>query len=156
MPEIFNEVQASIKDVNIVVFLWKLTFSAVLGALLAFHINKYKEIIKKPKLLKIAKAQILICIAGTIMIIVIGNSVARAFGLFGIGSFIRFRTSVKNSMDLAIIFILIAVGMSVGVGLYVQATVVVAFLYLLLIILNSIKVKKPDIQETENILTKKE
>lgn len=53
----------------------------------------------------------------TIVIMVIGNNLARAFGLVGAMSIIRFRTAVKETMDIAFIFFTLAVGMATGVGL---------------------------------------
>ncbi|OGJ88832.1 MAG: hypothetical protein A2268_07800 [Candidatus Raymondbacteria bacterium RifOxyA12_full_50_37] len=139
MPEFLKTLPEAAQSTTAVAFILKLCVSTILGAVIAFHVTALDKIRKKPKRMTIAKAQILICIAGTVMILVIGNSVARAFGLFGLGSFIRFRTSVKSAMDTAIIFILIAIGMAVGVGMYVPAVLVVGFLYVILIVLDKIR-----------------
>ena len=53
-----------------------------------------------------------------IVIMVIGNNLARAFGLVGAMSIIRFRTAVKDAQDLVFIFFSLAVGLASGVGLY--------------------------------------
>ena len=39
---------------------------------------------------------------------VIGNNVARAFGLVGAMSIIRFRTAIRDTMDLVFIFLSLA------------------------------------------------
>ena len=55
----------------------------------------------------------------SIVIMVIGNNLARAFGLVGAMSIIRFRTAVKETMDIVYIFFSLAIGMSAGVGLHI-------------------------------------
>src|SRR3954466_7119133 len=56
-----------------------------------------------------------------IVIMVIGNNLARAFGLVGAMSIVRFRTAVKDAQDLVFIFFSLAVGLASGVGLYLLA-----------------------------------
>jgi uncharacterized membrane protein YhiD involved in acid resistance len=61
---------------------------------------------------------ILLVIITAIVIMVIGNNLARAFGLVGAMSIIRFRTAVKETQDIMYIFFSLAIGMAVGVSLY--------------------------------------
>jgi len=49
---------------------------------------------------------------------VIGNNLARAFGLVGAMSIIRFRTAIKETQDIIFIFFALAIGMASGVGLH--------------------------------------
>lgn len=51
-----------------------------------------------------------------VVIMAIGNNLARAFGLVGAMSIIRFRTAVKDTQDLAFIFLSLSVGLAAGVG----------------------------------------
>ena len=53
----------------------------------------------------------------TVVIMVIGNNLARAFGLVGAMSIIRFRTPLKETIDIIYIFFSLAIGMAAGVGL---------------------------------------
>jgi len=53
----------------------------------------------------------------TVIIMVIGNNLARAFGLVGAMSIIRFRTAVKETLDIIFIFFSLAIGMAAGIGL---------------------------------------
>jgi hypothetical protein len=62
------------------------------------------------------QAQILIAVAGALMVSVIGNNVARAFGLVGLGAFIRFRSGIKDPRDAAVMFVMIGIGMACGLG----------------------------------------
>ena len=60
---------------------------------------------------------VLLTIIASVVIMVIGNNIARAFGLVGAMSIIRFRTAIRDTMDLVFIFLSLAVGMACGVGL---------------------------------------
>ena len=51
-----------------------------------------------------------------IVMMVIGNSLARAFALVGALSIIRFRAVVKDTKDTAYVFMALAVGMAAGTG----------------------------------------
>lgn len=53
-----------------------------------------------------------------LVIMVIGNNLARAFGLVGAMSIIRFRTAVKDPQDIMFIFFALGIGLSAGVGIY--------------------------------------
>ncbi|MCU7835170.1 MAG: DUF4956 domain-containing protein [gamma proteobacterium symbiont of Taylorina sp.] len=63
-----------------------------------------------------------------IVMMVIGNSLARAFALVGALSIIRFRTVVKDTKDTAYVFMALAVGMAAGTGNYFIAVYATAFL----------------------------
>ncbi len=58
----------------------------------------------------------------SLIMAVIGNSLARAFGAIGALSLIRFRTAVKSSNDLAYLFMAISIGMACGSGYFAIAT----------------------------------
>ena len=52
------------------------------------------------------------------VIMTIGNSIARAFALVGALSIIRFRTVIKDPKDIVFIFWSLATGMVCGTGQY--------------------------------------
>ena len=74
------------------------------------------------------QAQTLLCVSGAMMMIIIGNSLARAFGIAGAASIIRFRTPVDDPKDVTILFLLMALGMSAGLGAFAVAGLGTAFL----------------------------
>ncbi len=78
---------------------------------------------------------VLLNLIATIIIMVIGNNVARAFGLVGAMSIIRFRTAIRDTMDLVFIFLSLALGMACGVGLNAIALTGVLLAGLAIIIL---------------------
>jgi len=59
---------------------------------------------------------VLVAMIMSIVIMVIGNNIARAFGLAGAMSIIRFRTVVKDTRDTAFVFFALAAGMAAGTG----------------------------------------
>ncbi|MCK9292376.1 MAG: DUF4956 domain-containing protein [Bacteroidales bacterium] len=61
---------------------------------------------------------ILLTMITTIVIMVIGNNLARAFGMVGAMSIIRFRTAVKDASDIMFIFFSLSIGLAAGVKLY--------------------------------------
>ncbi len=58
-----------------------------------------------------------------VVMLVIGNNLARAFGLVGAMSIIRFRTALKDPHDIVFVFFALAAGMAAGVGMYNLALV---------------------------------
>jgi anti-anti-sigma factor len=82
------------------------------------------------------QAQMLLCVSGALMMIIIGNSLARAFGIAGAASIIRFRTPVEDPKDVTILFLLMGLGMSTGLGAFAVAGLGTAFLCLTLVALD--------------------
>ena len=61
------------------------------------------------------QALVLLAMIVTIVMLAIGDSLARAFGLFGALALIRFRTPIKDSRDTVFLFQSVAIGIMVGV-----------------------------------------
>lgn len=78
---------------------------------------------------------VILSIIAAIVVMVIGNNIARAFGLVGAMSIIRFRTAIRDTMDLVFIFLALAIGMACGVGLNVVAIAGVLIAGLVVIVL---------------------
>src|SRR5690554_6897594 len=66
---------------------------------------------------------ILLTMIMSVVIMVIGNNLATAFGLVGAMSIIRFRTAIKDTQDIMFIFFALAIGLACGVGLFSVAIV---------------------------------
>lgn len=74
-----------------------------------------------------------------IVIMVIGNNLARAFGMVGAMSIIRFRTAVKDTSDIMFIFFSLAIGLAAGVKLYsiaIAGTIIIGLVYLVASVFN--------------------
>lgn len=100
----------------------RIAVTLVLAGFLAYR--PWRLILRRPGVShEIAQAQILIAVAGAIMVAIIGDSVARAFGLVGLGGLIRFRSGIKDTRDAAVMFSMIGIGMACGLGLFEVAAV---------------------------------
>lgn len=71
----------------------------------------------------------------SMIMLIIGSNIARAFTLLGALSIVRFRNAVKETRDVGFIFLMMAVGMAVGTRFYVLAIVMTFFISLLIILM---------------------
>jgi anti-anti-sigma factor len=95
------------------------------------------------------QAQVLLCVSGALMMIIIGNSLARAFGIAGAASIIRFRTPVEDARDITILFILMGLGMAAGLGAFAVAGLGTLFLCAMLPLLNLFSEDRPRTMNVE-------
>lgn len=79
---------------------------------------------------------IVLSLITSLVIMIIGNNLARAFGLVGALSIIRFRTAVKDTIDIIYIFFGLAIGMASGVGYFKLAVASTCFISLVLIVVS--------------------
>jgi uncharacterized membrane protein YhiD involved in acid resistance len=82
---------------------------------------------------------VLLSLITCLVIMVIGNNLARAFGLVGAMSIIRFRTAVRDVQDIVYIFFALAVGMAAGVGLHaiaIAGTVLICLVSVVMVTFN--------------------
>lgn len=90
---------------------------------------------------------IVLAMITSIVIMVIGNNLARAFGLVGAMSIIRFRTAIKDTQDIVFIFFSLTVGMAAGVGLHLIALIGVLLIGLVFIVLSKAQFAYPQRKE---------
>ena len=79
---------------------------------------------------------IIITMVTAVVIMVIGNNLARAFGLVGAMSIIRFRTALKDSRDIAFVFFGLAAGMAAGAGNHMIGMVAIPMIIFIILILH--------------------
>lgn len=75
----------------------------------------------------------------TMVLMIIGNNLARAFGLVGALSIIRFRTAIKDTIDIIYIFLSLTIGMAGGVGYHRLAFTGTAIMGIILILFSKTK-----------------
>jgi anti-anti-sigma factor len=119
----------------------KLMLATAIGVIVTSVHRRYRR--ERPQTQAMEQAQVLLCVSGALMMIIIGGSVARAFGIAGAASIIRFRTPVEDPKDITILFLLMGLGMASGVGLFGVAGLGTLFLCLCLVLLNRIGAKRP-------------
>lgn len=106
---------ASPTDLQVIVL--RLLLAAFLGGAIAFRGSR-----RRNEYL-IVHSNIIVAFTGAMMMIIVGSDIARAFGLVGASSIVRFRTPVSDPRSLAGLFVAMAAGIAVGVGLYELAIV---------------------------------
>jgi uncharacterized membrane protein YhiD involved in acid resistance len=86
---------------------------------------------------------VLLAMITSLVIMVIGNNLARAFGLVGAMSIIRFRTPIKDTRDIVYIFFGLAAGMAAGVGYHKIAVIGTVFVGLVFYLLSRTNLTAP-------------
>ncbi len=137
----FQGVERAAPTLHPLLELLKLVTAALMGIVVT-TVHKYYHR-EKPLSRSLEQAQILLCVSGAMIMIIIGNSLARAFGVFGAASIIRFRTPVEDPKDTTILLLLAGLGMSAGLGLFAVAGLGTIFLCVTLFALDKLGKMKP-------------
>ncbi len=90
---------------------------------------------------------VLLAMITALVIMAIGNNLARAFGLVGAMSIIRFRTAVKETQDIIYIFFALSVGMAAGVGYHKLAITGTLYIGLVLYLFSKTTLSAPKQKE---------
>jgi hypothetical protein len=83
----------------------------------------------------VIETQIVLAIVGALIMLVVGASLARAFGIAGAANLIRYRAKIEDPKDAVVMLSALAVGLAAGVGLFGIAAVGTGFLVLTLLII---------------------
>lgn len=83
----------------------------------------------------VAQTQILMAVVAAAMMMVVGDSAARAFGIFAAASLVRFRTNIRDPKEITVLLICLGVGLAAGVGRWDMAIILAIFVLLILYIL---------------------
>jgi uncharacterized membrane protein YhiD involved in acid resistance len=70
-----------------------------------------------------AKSMVMLSMITSFVMMVIGDNLARAFGMVGLISLIQFRTTMKGARDFMFIYFALAIGLAAGVGLYAVSVI---------------------------------
>jgi uncharacterized membrane protein YhiD involved in acid resistance len=79
----------------------------------------------------------IMAVATSVVMMIIGSNIARAFSLVGALSIIRFRTAVKDARDTGYLFASMVAGMGCGTQFYMPAIVFTAFTAVLMLVLHA-------------------
>jgi Domain of unknown function (DUF4956) len=93
------------------------------------------------------RALVTLALITTIVIMVVGDNLARAFGLVGTMSIVRFRTALKDPQDLVFVFFSLTVGLAAGVGLHALALSGTLLIGLVILVLSRTNHGAPDRRE---------
>jgi uncharacterized membrane protein YhiD involved in acid resistance len=127
--------QVDIFRPSIFEFAVNLFIALLCGALISLVYRFIRRKTRPPR--AFANALVLLSLITAIVTLVIGNNLARAFGLVGTMSIIRFRTAVRDVEDIVFIFFSLTMGMAAGVGLNSVALVGTAVISLVILFLHT-------------------
>jgi hypothetical protein len=92
-----------------------------------------------PRSAHVVQAQILIAVVGAIIVVVVAESLARAFAVVGAAGLIRYRTRIEDPKDAGVMLVALTVGLAAGTGLFVFATIGTIFVIAVLWLLESLE-----------------
>jgi hypothetical protein len=113
-----------------------LPIAACLGAALAFRPVRRGTPPRSPAVIQ---TQIILAIIGAVVMIVVGASLARAFGIAGAASLVRYRSKIEDPKDAAVMLAALAMGLASGTGIYLIATSATVFILAVLWLLESLE-----------------
>jgi len=106
-----------------------LPLAAILGTALAFRFRRSGTPPRNPAVIE---TQIVLAVVGAVIMLIVGASLARAFGIAGAASLIRYRSNIADPKDAVVMLSALTVGLASGVGLYLLALFATVFLLLVL------------------------
>ena len=86
---------------------------------------------------QVVQTQIILAIIGALVMIVVGTSLARAFGVVGAAGLVRYRAKIDDPKDAGVMLTTLAVGLACGIGVYGLAVFATVFLMGVLWIIES-------------------
>ena len=111
----------------------RFSLAAFLAALLAFRPRRGMSVLRRNPY--VAQTQILMAVVAGAMMMVVGDSAARAFGIFAAASLVRFRTNIRDPKETTVLLICLGVGLAAGVGRWDMAVILTLFVLLALSLL---------------------
>ena len=103
----------------------RLPLAALLGTALALRPKRRGTPPRQPA---VVQTQIVLAVVGAVIMLVVGASLARAFGIVGAANLIRYRSKIDDPKDAGVMLCALAVGLASGVGLYALAVFSTVFL----------------------------
>lgn len=86
----------------------------LLTSLLVFRPRKALPMAQRS--LHVAETQILLAVVAAALMMIVGDSTARAFAIFAAVSLVRFRTDIKDPKEITVLLVSLALGLAAGVG----------------------------------------
>jgi uncharacterized membrane protein YhiD involved in acid resistance len=82
---------------------------------------------------------VLVSVVTAFIVMTISSNILLSLGMVGALSIVRFRTAVKDPLDVGFLFFSIAVGITSGAGLYIMSFIATLFISLIYILLVQVK-----------------
>ncbi len=113
-----------------------LPVAAMLGAALAFRPKRRGT---PPRSAPVIQTQIVLAIVGALVMIIVGASLARAFGIVGAANLIRYRAKIDDPKDAVVMLATLSLGLATGVELYGLALFATLFILAVLWVIESLE-----------------
>jgi hypothetical protein len=113
-----------------------LPLAVLLSAILAFRPRRRGT---PERQTAVIQTQILLAIVGAVVMLVVGVSLARAFGIVGAAGLIRYRAKIADPKDAGVMLATLSVGLASGVGLYLLVVFSTVFVLGVLWLIESIE-----------------
>src|SRR3954471_22066689 len=89
----------------------------------------------------VIQTQIILAVVGAVVMLVVGTSLARAFGIVGAAGLVRYRAKIEDPKDAGVMLSTLSIGLAAGVGLWVLALFSTAFVLAILWLVESFEPK---------------
>ena len=89
----------------------------------------------------VIQTQIILSVVGAVVMLVVGTSLARAFGIVGAAGLVRYRAKIEDPKDAGVMLATLAVGLAAGVGLWMLALFATVFILAMLWVIESFEPK---------------
>jgi hypothetical protein len=93
----------------------------------------------------VIQTQIILAVVGSVVMLVVGSSLARAFGIVGAAGLVRYRAKIEDPKDAGVMLATLAIGLACGVGLWPLAAFATVFALALLWIVESFEPKATEL-----------
>ena len=113
-----------------------LPVAATLGAALAFRPKRRGT---PPRSAPVIQTQIILAIVGALVMMIVGASLARAFGIVGAANLIRYRAKIEDPKDAVVMLTTLSIGLATGVELYGLALFGTIFILAVLWVVESLE-----------------
>jgi len=113
---------------------WQLPLAAGLAALLALRPRRQGT---PQRQASVVQTQIILAVVGAVVMLVVGTSLARAFGIVGAAGLVRYRAKIDDPKDAGVMLSTLAVGLASGVGLWMLAAFATVFVLAVLWVVES-------------------
>lgn len=113
-----------------------LPLASGLGAVLAFRPRRSGTPARSAPVIQ---TQIILAIVGAVVMFIVGNSLARAFGIVGVASLIRYRAKIDDPKDAVVMLSTLTMGLCCGVELYGLAVFSTVFVLAILWVVESLE-----------------
>src|SRR6266853_6294989 len=94
-----------------------------------------------PRQAHVIQTQIILAVVGAVVMLVVGSSLARAFGIVGAAGLVRYRARIEDPKDAGVMLSTLAIGLAAGVGLWLLALFATVFVLGLLWLVESFEPK---------------